>query len=129
MSVLGIIWPFSKPAQATDPRSVEELGALVKQGGHQIAVELTEITRAQNEMLRRLKRTDELIEQMVRQNAAKADDVAVLSKVVGDMDKSLAATNKMLAKLLEPIPHEDRPTPVPLLRLPLPPRNPTNIGR
>lgn len=122
------LWPF-RPKPQPGTGSVEELGALVKAGGHQIAVELAEITKVQNEMLRRLRRTDELIEQMVRQNAAKADDVSVLSKAVGNMDKSLAATNKMLAKLLEGIPHEDRPTPVPPLRLPLPPRNPTNIGQ
>ena len=117
------LWPF-RPKPQPGPSSVEELGALVQQGGHQIAHELTSLAEGQREMSHDIGR-------LVANTAKNSADIRDLSSGVGMLIDRLDDTNRLLERIIKAMPVEERPTPLPpppLARLPRPPNLP-NIRR
>ena len=110
-----MIWPFGR--KPLEPSSVEELGALVQQGGHQIAHELAELSNGQLEISQEIGR-------LVSQCAGNSTDIRGLSHIVSGLADNLKETNRLLGKLVDLTPEELRPTPLPpppIARIPRPP--------
>lgn len=118
------LWPFARSKPQAGTSSVEELGALVQQGGHQIVHELTSLAEGQREMSSQIGR-------LAANTAGNSTDIRDLTSMLGTLIDRVDETNRLVAEVIESMPLERRPTPLPpppLARLPRPPNVP-NIRR